>query len=59
MSYGNAFAIEYFSSMAGFIDGDAEIAFLVIVKGAPLLLAANSVYKKIYGKLENPGLKAQ
>ena len=59
MTYGNAFAIEYFSSMAGFVDRDAAVAFLDVVEGSPQLLAADSIYDNVHDKLVDPRLKAR
>ncbi len=59
ISYGSEFAINYYSSIAGFIDKNAATAFVEIVKNDIELLASDNVYINTHNKLGNSGLKTR
>ena len=59
MEYGVDFALQYYSSMAGFEDLEAATAFVTIVENTPKLIASKELYNNTHGKLINGILKAR
>ncbi len=56
-AYGDDFAVQYFSDIAGFLNFEAAQEFVDIVKESKPILISDEVYKNTYDKLVNPGLK--
>lgn len=59
LEYSTIFAINYFSSIAGFEDYDAAHTFITIIENNAQLLASNEIYNNTYSKLVNGPLKAR
>lgn len=59
LEYGTKFAINYFSSINGFVDIDAARTFVDVVEKQPQILASSEVYENTYEKLWNGPLKAK
>lgn len=59
LEYGDEFALEYYSSIAGFADEEAATAFVSIVEANDVLLASDELYVKTHGMLVNGRLKAK
>lgn len=59
LTYGETFAIKYFSSMEGFANKEAAIAFLDAIESSSVLLATDSIYDNTHDKLVDPRLKAR
>ena len=59
MEYGEEFALEYYSKMAGFEDEEAASCFVTIVEKNDELLASDKLYAHTHEKLINGRLKAK
>lgn len=59
LEYGTNFAIEYFSSIEGFVDYNAANTFVNIVEKNTQILASDEVYENVYEKLVNAPLKSR
>ncbi len=59
LEYGDEFALEYYSSIAGFVDEEAATTFVSIVEANDALLDSDELYVKTHGMLVNGRLKAR
>lgn len=57
--FGESYALEYYLSIAGFVDKEAAVSFLNIVKGSPTLLNSTPLYSHTYDMLVDPTLKGR
>lgn len=59
LTYGDTFAINYYSKIDGFSDADAAAAYVEIVESKPALLKSQVLYDHCHEMLVNPILKAK
>lgn len=59
LDYGDEFALEYYSSIAGFANEEAATSFVSIVETNDILLHSDKLYAKTHGMLINGRLKAR
>lgn len=59
ISYGEEFALKYYSSMEGFWDEEAATAFISVLERMVVLLASDELYQHTHDKLINGRLKAK
>lgn len=59
IEYGTNFALRYYSTMEGFLDEDAAIAFLTIIESSSELIASDDLYNHTHDMLISGKLKAR